>query len=119
MDNCSIHHVNSIKEPFNDAGISYLDLNCIEFAFSSIKYYLKDCDEILRSVNNPLPIVKAAFHDSVLKNVNHGFLLMVINTYLYCTHSYYYIITLYFKKLIILKITFFTYHVKVVIHVIH
>ena len=72
MDNCSIHHVHFIKKLLEDAGIlvHFLppyspDLNPIELAFSSIKYYLKDHDEILQSINDPLPIVKAAFYDSV------------------------------------------------------
>lgn len=68
MDNCSIHHKQQIKELVNDAGILLFflppyspDLNPIEEAFSSVKYYLKDHDTILQSINNPFPIVYSAF----------------------------------------------------------
>ena len=57
MDNCSIHHVDAIKELIQDAGILLIylppyspDLNPIEETFSSVKYYLKDHDEILQCV---------------------------------------------------------------------
>ena len=67
MDNCAIHHVHTIKTLLDDAGILLIylppyspDLNPIEEAFSYIKYYLKDHDELLQEVNDPLPIIRSA-----------------------------------------------------------
>ena len=63
-----MHHTAEVKQAFNDAGILvfYLppyspDLNPIEEAFSYIKYYLKDHDEVLQSVKDPKLILHAAF----------------------------------------------------------
>ena len=60
MDNCKIHHVQAVKDFFEDAGILLMflppyspDYNPIEEAFSSVKYYLKDHDELLQSVDDP------------------------------------------------------------------
>ena len=56
MDNCSIHHVDAIKELLQNAGILLLflppyspDFNPIEEAFSSVKYYLKCHDDVEES----------------------------------------------------------------------
>ena len=61
MDNCSIHHVNKVKLLIDKAGILLFflppynpDYNPIEFAFSSVKSYLKDHDDLLQSVNDPI-----------------------------------------------------------------
>ena len=68
LDNCTVHHVNEVKKLFEDAGILLLflppyspDFNPIELAFSSVKYYLKDHDELLQSTDDPTVIVQAAF----------------------------------------------------------
>ena len=68
MDNCSIHHVETIKELFRQAGVLLIyfppyspDFNPIELTFSKVKYYLKDHDELLTITSNPLPIINAAF----------------------------------------------------------
>lgn len=68
MDNCSIHHTADVKQTLEDAGILvfYLppysrDLNPIEEAFSYIKYYLKDHDELQQVMGNPKCILQAAF----------------------------------------------------------
>ena len=70
MDNCSIHHVDIIKSALQDAGIVAIflppyspDLNPIEELFSSVKYYLKDYDEMMQSVpsDDIIPIIQAAF----------------------------------------------------------
>ena len=73
MDNCSIHHVSEVKKLFEDAGILvfYLppyspDMSPIEETFSSIKYYLRDHDELMQVTDNPMSIVQAAF-DQVTK----------------------------------------------------
>ena len=73
MDNCSIHHVDIIKAALQDAGIVVFfltpyspDLNPIEELFSSIKYYLKDYDEMMQSVpaDDITTIIQAAFECS-------------------------------------------------------
>jgi len=68
LDNCSIHHVDEVKKVFEDAGILLLflppyspDLNPIEQMFSSMKYYLKDHDELLQCTDDPPVILHAAF----------------------------------------------------------
>ena len=68
MDNCSVHHIQQVEQVIKDAGILlyYLppyspDLNPIEKAFSSVKHYLKDHDQILQSVDDPFPVIKSAF----------------------------------------------------------
>ena len=57
MDNCSIHHIQEVKDILDQAGILSLllylppyspDLNPAEEMFSYVKYYLKDHDEILQ-----------------------------------------------------------------------
>ena len=79
MDNCSIHHVEPVKELLQDAGILLIflppyspDYNPIEETFSSIKYYLKDHDEILQTLQEPdvMTIVKAAFDNVTAQDCN-------------------------------------------------
>ena len=43
------------------------DMNPIEEMFSSIKYYLKDHDQVLQAMDDPLPLLEASF-DSVTKD---------------------------------------------------
>ena len=69
LDNCSIHHARLVKDALEDAGILVIylppyspDLNPIEEAFSYIKYYLKDHDEVLQVVTQPTAIIQAAFN---------------------------------------------------------
>lgn len=71
LDNCSIHHVESVVDLFTDAGILVLwlppyspDFNPAENAFSKVKYYLKEHDEVMQVVSDPIPIIQAAF-DSI------------------------------------------------------
>ena len=73
MDNCSIHHVQPVLETLRLMGILVLflppyspDMNPIEEMFSSIKYYLKDHDQVLQAMDDPLPLLEASF-DSVTK----------------------------------------------------
>lgn len=70
LDNCSIHHVPEVLEHFREAGIVVVflppyspDLSPIEELFSCIKYYLKRHDELLQAVDDPIPIIQAAFDD--------------------------------------------------------
>ena len=58
MDNCSIHHVPSVKQLFNDLGIFFFYhltvLTIIpEELFSYVKHYLKEHDQLLLTVSDP------------------------------------------------------------------
>ena len=68
MDNASIHCTNSVADILRDAGILVLylppyspDYNPIEEAFSYVKYYLKEHEEILEVVPSPMTLLSAAF----------------------------------------------------------
>ena len=68
LDNCSIHHVESIHELFEASGVLLLflpsyspDLMPIEEAFSSVKSYLRSHNDCLQATDDPLPIFRAAF----------------------------------------------------------
>ena len=80
LDNCSIHHVQAVLDLFRDSGILVLflppyspDYNPIEEAFSYIKYYLKEHDELLQAINDPIPIIQAAF-DSITSEQCNGWI---------------------------------------------
>ena len=80
MDNCSIHHAQLVKRALQDAGIMVIylppyspDLNPIEEAFSYIKYFLKDHDELLQAVTHPTAIIQAAF-DNITKKKCEGWI---------------------------------------------
>ena len=96
MDNCTIHHTAAIKELLLDAGILVFflppyspDLNPIEEAFSSVKYYLKQHDELLQSITNPFPVIYSAFNSILLlKNAMVGLLTLATRLYCACTHHY-------------------------------
>ena len=69
MDNCAIHHVSAALKIMKDARILVMflppyspDLNPTEELFSSVKYYLKQYDELLQTASDPKPIIKAAFN---------------------------------------------------------
>lgn len=71
LDNASIHHMQPVADTLKQLGIILLflpayspDLNPIEELFSYIKYYLKDHDFIIQVMQDPQPVLKAAF-DSV------------------------------------------------------
>jgi hypothetical protein len=83
MDNCAIHHVSPALQALTDAGIVTMflppyspDLNPAEELFSFVKYYLKEHDEILQAVNDPKPIIKAAFDSVTVEDclgwINHS-----------------------------------------------
>ena len=72
MDNYSVHHVQEVKDLLDSAGIIVIflppyspDLNPIESAFSSVKYYLKQHDELLQAVPDPFPVVYSSFNDNI------------------------------------------------------
>ena len=69
MDNCSVHHVDSVKETLRSVGIlvRYLppyspDYNPIEEAFSFVKAFLKDHEQLMDLVD-PSILLRAAFQD--------------------------------------------------------
>ncbi len=71
LDNCSVHHVAEVEQLFHAAGIVIIflppyspDLNPAEELFSYVKYYLKDHDQVLQAMSDPLPLIQPAF-DSV------------------------------------------------------
>ena len=68
MDNCSIHHTESVKELFRQAGILLIflppyspDLTPVELLFAKVKRYLKENDELIQHIPDTVPIIKAAF----------------------------------------------------------
>lgn len=78
MDNCSIHHADSVKKLFQQAGILLIflppyspDLNPIELAFAKVKRSLKENDELLQFAPDPLPIIRAAFNTITETDCNH------------------------------------------------
>lgn len=68
MDNCSIHHTETVSDLFREAGIvrSHLpppyspDLNPIELAFAHVKHYLKCHDVLLQAISDPIPVIKSS-----------------------------------------------------------
>jgi hypothetical protein len=74
MDNCAIHHVQGVQELLEAAGIVILylppyspDLNPIEEAFSKVKGYLKEHEDLISVFPQPIPIVQSAFN-SITRN---------------------------------------------------
>jgi len=68
MDNCSIHHTEAVTDLFREAGIVVIflppyspDFNPIELVFAHVKSYLRCHDILLQAINDPTPVIKAAF----------------------------------------------------------
>ena len=68
MENCSIHHVNTLTDLFQEAGIVVIflppcspDYNPIELAFSKVKYFLKEHDSVMQAMGDPTPLIHSAF----------------------------------------------------------
>ena len=69
MDNWCVHHVETVKDLFREAGILLLflppyspDLNPIEEAFSKVKYYWKEHNAIMQCIPDQIPLLRAAFN---------------------------------------------------------
>lgn len=69
MDNCSVHHVDSVKEALREVGIlvRYLppyspDFNPCKESFSFVKAFLKDHEELMDLVD-PSTLIQAAFEN--------------------------------------------------------
>lgn len=80
LDNCAIHHVREVTQLLQEAGILLFflppyspDFNPAEELFSYIKYYLKDHDEVLQAMDDPIPLLKTAF-DSVTSDKCSGWI---------------------------------------------
>ena len=80
MDNCSVHHVQEIKDLVTHAGILLLflppyspDYNPIEKLFSYVKYYLKEHDEVAEALSDITLILKSAF-DNVTSSQCNGWI---------------------------------------------
>ena len=74
LDNCSVHHIPDVTELLSNAGIVVLflppyspDLNPVEEAFSFVKQYLRQHDELLQSLPDPSDVLQAGF-DAITKN---------------------------------------------------
>ena len=68
MDNCAIHHVDEVNQLLEEAGILLIylppyspDFNPIEEAFSKVKSYLKEHDDIIGAIPQIVPLVQSAF----------------------------------------------------------
>jgi len=66
LDNCTVHHVQDVKDLLQQVGIVALflppyspDLMPLEEAFSFVKYYLKKHDESLQTITNPIDVIRA------------------------------------------------------------
>ena len=77
MDNCSVHHVNEVREVLQQAGILVLflppyspDLNPLEEAFSYVKQYLRRHDELLQAISDPIDVIKKAFQSITVEHYN-------------------------------------------------
>ena len=104
VDNCSIHHVQEVKDLLRDAGILYFfllpyspDLNPVEELFSYIKYYLKEHDLVLQSMTSMVPVLNAAFNSVTAQQCNgwieHASLLYIYFTFEYIiTHVHIYVV---------------------------
>lgn len=80
MDNCSIHHVEEVKQELEAAGILVIflppyspDYNPCEELFSFVKYYLKDHDQLLQITDEPEEILKSAF-DNVTESQSNNWI---------------------------------------------
>ena len=68
LDNCSIHLVDEVLELLRSTDIVVIflplyspDYNSAEEAFSYVKYYLKQRDNLLQQLHGKTPIIKSTF----------------------------------------------------------
>lgn len=87
LDNCSIHHIESIYEIFESARVLLLffllsyspDLMPIKVVFSCVKSYLKKHNDCIQATNDPFPIIHAAFQ-SITSEQCHALISHAIQT---------------------------------------
>ena len=77
MDNCSIHHVETITSLFEEVGVLLLflppyspDYMPIEAAFRYIKAYIKLRSDIIHVTRDPIPVIQAAFKSITSEQCN-------------------------------------------------
>ena len=77
MDNLSVHHVDEVVELLRASGILVIflppyspDLNPIEEAFSYVKYYLREHEDIFNTLGDPIPFIHAAFNSITAEHCN-------------------------------------------------
>ena len=70
LDNCSIHHVDHVREYIRDSGILLMflppyspDLNPIESVFGFVKGYLKKHEELIQMFANSPDLIQAGFEE--------------------------------------------------------
>ena len=80
MDNCSIHHVAEVKNPIEDTGILLFFFTTLQSrllsyrrTFSYLKYYLKEYEDLIQALPNPIPIIEAAL-DGVTSSKCNGWI---------------------------------------------
>ena len=80
MDNCSVHHVQEVKDVIQSMGIELIflppyspDFNPIEELFSYLKYYLKDHENLIQAIPAPNAVIEAAL-DSVTSSKCKGWI---------------------------------------------
>ena len=78
MDNCSIHHVQEIKDFIENLGIVILflppyspDYNPIEELFSYLKHYLKEHEDLIQVFSTPVPVIEEALESVTSTKCNH------------------------------------------------
>ena len=86
-DNCSVHHVEETKKLLNNTWIVLIylppyspDYNPIEMAFSYVKQYLKQHDNVAAAISDPCSLVQSAF-DSI---TSEQCIAWVTHTHIYC-----------------------------------
>lgn len=72
-----ITYIQDVVDLLRDAGILVLflppyspDLNPMEEFFSYVKYYLKDHDDVLQTMLDPIPLIRAAFENATVDTIN-------------------------------------------------
>ena len=77
MDNCSIHHIQAVKDLFDSFGVLlvYLppyspDYNPIEELFSYLKYYLKEHEDLIQAVPSPVHIIQEGLNSVTSSKCN-------------------------------------------------
>ena len=78
MDNCSIHHVDYVRDFITDSGILLMflppyspDLNPIESVFGFLKGYLKMHEEVMQAFINSSDLIEKGFQEITAQMCEH------------------------------------------------
>ena len=81
MDNCTIHHVQEVKDLIEQFGIMVIylppyspDYNPIEELFSYLKYYLKQHEDLIQALPTPATVVIEEALESVTSSKCNGWI---------------------------------------------